>query len=45
MDEAENKVGAPTLKGGQAGAYTKEEGIFSFYEICEKINVNKWIKA
>jgi len=40
-----NKVGAPATKGGVAGAYTKEEGIYSFFEICEKINDENWKKA
>jgi chitinase len=39
-----NKVGAPVIKGGLAGAYTKEEGIYSYFEICEKINVENWKK-
>lgn len=39
-----NKVGAPILKGGVAGSYTKEEGIYSYYEICEKLNVEGWKK-
>lgn len=40
-----NKVGAPALKGGLPGAYTKEEGIYSFFEICEKTNIQNWTKA
>lgn len=39
-----NKVGAPAIKGGQAGSFTKEEGIFSYFEICEKLNVENWKK-
>jgi GH18 family chitinase len=39
-----NKVGAPAIKGGQAGSFTKEEGIYSYFEICEKLNVENWKK-
>lgn len=38
-------MGAPALKGGLAGSYTKEEGIYSYFEICEKINVEVWKKS
>lgn len=39
-----NKVGAPSVRGGHAGTYTKEEGIYSYYEVCEKLNVENWKK-
>ena len=39
-------MGAPAIKGGGlAGDYTKEEGIFAYFEICEKIKVNTWKKS
>lgn len=41
---SENKVGSPAIKGGEAGAYTREEGIYAYFEICEKINVDNWQK-
>jgi hypothetical protein len=37
-------IGAATLSGGLAGQFTKEEGIFSYYEICEKIRIDNWNK-
>lgn len=32
------------MRGGLAGSYTREEGIYSYYEICEKLNVDGWKK-
>jgi len=32
------------LKGGEAGVYTREEGIYSYFEICEKLNLENWQK-
>lgn len=32
------------MKGGNAGVYTKEEGIYSYFEICEKIKSENWKK-
>ena len=32
------------MKGGAAGSYTKEDGIFSYYEICDKLNSEGWKK-
>jgi hypothetical protein len=37
-----NTVGAPVSHGGRAGQYTKEEGIYSYYEVCDKLNVDGW---
>jgi hypothetical protein len=33
-----------SFKGGEAGVYTREEGIYSYFEICEKLNVDNWQK-
>ena len=39
------KVGSPTLgNGGEPGTYTKEEGIMSYFEICEKLILKNWTK-
>ncbi|CAF0901301.1 unnamed protein product, partial [Didymodactylos carnosus] len=29
-------------EGGEAGPYTKEEGILAYFEICQKLRANNW---
>ncbi|CAF3814781.1 unnamed protein product, partial [Rotaria sp. Silwood1] len=36
-------IGAPTLEPGEPGKYTREKGLLSYYEICEKFNNDQWI--
>jgi hypothetical protein len=44
-DSSLNKVGAPSIrKGGEPGIYTMEEGIMSYFEICEKIIQKNWTR-
>ncbi len=30
------------VRGGVAGQFTKEEGIYSYYEVCDKLNIDGW---
>lgn len=39
-----NKIGAPSLKSGYAGPFTKEDGVMAFFEICDKIRSENWTK-
>ncbi|CAF0941007.1 unnamed protein product [Didymodactylos carnosus] len=41
-DEVNNTLGSPVSEGGEAGPYTKEEGILAYFEICQKLRANNW---
>ncbi|CAF5174051.1 unnamed protein product, partial [Rotaria sp. Silwood1] len=36
-------IGASIVEGGgEAGPYTKEEGILAYFEICQKLRAHNW---
>ncbi|KAJ8307499.1 hypothetical protein KUTeg_015583 [Tegillarca granosa] len=40
-----NGLGAPAKGPGQAGSYTRSAGFLSYYEICNNIQNNSWIRV
>uniref|UniRef100_A0A0B7B3V2 Uncharacterized protein n=1 Tax=Arion vulgaris TaxID=1028688 RepID=A0A0B7B3V2_9EUPU len=36
-DVNDNVMGSPTIGGGQAGLYTRESGVLSYYEVCRHL--------
>ncbi len=44
MDSNKTEPGDINDGTGTAGKYTREAGFLSYYEICEKLNKDKWIR-
>lgn len=41
-DQSQHGVRAPAISGGRKGEFTKETGILSYYEICDRLQNGGW---